>query len=109
MIATYLRDVKGYEVKGREFGTRSAIGVTNGEDVAVENGREYLSVVCNFNYGFSETGPFDRSIIFDLTLSNIIGLESKSTILKFDTTEFPAKGFYFYFMNYFYKKTLSKH
>lgn len=108
IISSYLKDVKHYEVKGRNMGTMSAIGLKNGEAVDMKEAPNPLSVAFRLNYGFSESGPFNRSIASSLLLDRIIGTEDYKGILKFDTTEFPESGFYFYVLNYFGKKTLRK-
>lgn len=108
LLSTQLKDARGYEVKGRNMGTMSAIGLHNGEKVEFEDGASLLSLSYDLNYGFAEAGPFNRSIDAKLILSSIIGTEDNKSILKFDATEFPTNGFYFYFLNYFDKKTLRK-
>lgn len=108
LVSDYLKDAKGYKVKNRNFEGMSAIGLKNGEIVNVENRERLLSVSCDINYGFAESGPFDGSIFCNLYLSSIIGTEANRYVLKFDVTEFPGDGFYFYFMNLFDKKTLRK-
>ena len=108
LLTTQLRDARGYEVKGRNMGTMSAIGLKNGEKVEFEDGASLLSLSYDLNYGFSEGGPFNRSIDAKLILNCILGTEDYKSILKFDTTEFPANGFYFYIFNYFGKNSLRK-